>query len=166
MFKNTIYLDLDGVIADFDGYCISIIGKTLSDFPDSESGWAALGFDKYTMFRHLKPMADSKHLVESVLSLASEHNYNVGILTAIPKIGRVPYAKFHKKEWVSNNFPELVENFNIGPFAEDKQKHCAWGDILIDDSKLNIPQWINAGGIGILHTSANDSVQQLNKIFY
>lgn len=164
MFTNTIYIDLDGVIADFDGYCISLIGKKLSDFNDSNSGWEALGFDKYTMFKHLKPIHDSKALINGVFKFSLKYKYNVAVLTAIPKNGRIPYAKSHKKEWVYNNFPELSHDFNIGPYAEDKQKHCVVGDILIDDSKLNIPQWKSAGGIGILHTSAVDSLNQLKDI--
>lgn len=161
MYKNHIYLDQDQVLADFDEYCISTIGKSLSTFPDSESGWAALGQDKYTMFRHLKPMKDAKVLVDGVIKLAHEYRYHVGVLTAIPKIGRVPLAKRHKKEWLFNHFPHLLDDFNIGPYAEDKQKHCVVGDILIDDSHLNIPQWINVGGVGILHTSAINSLVEL-----
>lgn len=151
----------DGVIADFDSYCHTLIGKSLSAFPDSESGWAALGQDKYTMFRHLKPMVDAKELVDGVIKMAHEYSYHVGVLTAIPKIGRVPLAKRHKKEWLYNHFPHLLDDFNIGPYAEDKQKHCVIGDILIDDSHLNIPQWRSVGGVGILHTSASDSLSEL-----
>jgi 5'(3')-deoxyribonucleotidase len=161
MYKNIIFLDMDGVLADFDRYCLETIGKSLSTFPDSESGWAALGQDKYTMFRHLKPMEDAHILVDGVIKLAHEYRYHVGVLTAIPKIGRVPLAKRHKKEWLYNHFPELLDDFNIGPYAEDKQKHCVVGDILIDDSHLNIPQWIDVGGVGILHTSAINSLVEL-----
>jgi len=35
---------------------------------------------------------------------------------------------------------------------------------LIDDRKSNIEQWISQGGIGILHTSAADTIQQLKKL--
>lgn len=161
MWKNTIYLDLDGVLADFDLYCRALLGKSLNQFPDSESGWNALGEHKQTIFRHLKPMQDAKDLVNGVTMLANDYGYHVGVLTAIPKHGRVPHAKRHKKEWLYNNFPQLLDDFNIAPFAEDKQKHCVVGDILIDDSELNIPQWRNVGGVGILHTSAINSLVEL-----
>ena len=42
-------------------------------------------------------------------------------------------------------------------------KNLMIGDYLIDDRTAN-GQWIAAGGIGILHTSAADTIQQLKKL--
>ena len=36
--------------------------------------------------------------------------------------------------------------------------------ILIDDFASNIKRWEAAGGIGILHKNANDTIQQLKKL--
>jgi hypothetical protein len=36
--------------------------------------------------------------------------------------------------------------------------------ILIDDMEQTIKEWKNAGGIGILHTSAADTISQLKKL--
>ena len=36
--------------------------------------------------------------------------------------------------------------------------------ILIDDRKDNIEQWIEAGGIGIHHTSTNSTIKKLQKL--
>ena len=154
---------MDGVIADFDTYCKSLIGCSLSAFPDSQSGWNALGDYRGDMYRHLAPMSDAHELVSGVFELATDYGYKTAILTAVPKYGRVPLAKMHKKEWLLKHFPFLFTDFNIGPWAEDKQKHCVPGDILIDDSELNIPQWNSRGGFGILHTSAKDSIAQLTQ---
>lgn len=163
---NTIYLDLDGVIADFDTYCVQLIGKSLYTFPDSQSGWDALGQYKDDIFINLQPMSDSFELVSSVTDIAKNKGYNIGVLTAVPKYGRVPFAKKHKMLWLQKHFPSLLSDFNIGPWAEDKQKHCIPGDILIDDVKLNIAQWDARGGIGIHHTSANNSIGALNLYFH
>jgi len=100
-------------------------------------------------------------LVYACISLASLYKLEIGVLTAVPKYGRVPMAKQHKKEWIKKYFPELLSNFNIGPWAEDKYKHCQYGDILIDDQKRNIDQWNAAGGFGILHTSAENTIKEL-----
>jgi hypothetical protein len=35
---------------------------------------------------------------------------------------------------------------------------------LIDDRKDNIQQWIDSGGIGILHTSTASTIKQLEKL--
>jgi 5'(3')-deoxyribonucleotidase len=73
-------------------------------------------------------------------------------------------AEQHKREWLANYYPHLLDNFNIGPYAIDKQNHCKVGDILIDDSAMNISQWCAKGGVGILHVSAERSLKELNAL--
>jgi hypothetical protein len=70
-----------------------------------------------------------------------------------------------KMIWLAETVPDLIKeaSFAIGPNAIDKQNHCVPGDVLIDDSKLNIPQWNAKGGFGILHVTSADSLQQLRK---
>ena len=48
--------------------------------------------------------------------------------------------------------------------AERKQEFATPQSILIDDRKDNIDRWKEAGGIGIYHTSAADTIQQLKKL--
>ena len=36
--------------------------------------------------------------------------------------------------------------------------------VLIDDRDKNIDCWVEAGGIGILHTTADNTIKQLNDI--
>lgn len=161
---KTIYLDLDGVLADFDARIKNLLGKPLEEYSTSQEGWDALEPFKPNFFAWLEPMRDAYDLYRGVLSLALLNQYEVAVLTAIPKIGRMPFAKQDKKEWVTEYFPKLACNFNIGPHAEHKQYHCTVGDVLIDDSIRNIDQWRSVGGYGILHTSAKDSLQQLKEI--
>ena len=161
--KKTIYFDMDGVIADFNAKCLELIGCSLDDFKTSKEGWDALGDHKLEMYANLAPMSDAKELVYSCLVLADFYGYRTGILTAIPKIGRVPMARNHKEAWVEKYFPRLSSNFNIGPWAEDKYKHCCPGDILIDDMKRNIHQWEEVGGFGIIHVSADQTIKQLRE---
>ena len=153
----TVYLDMDGVLADFDKKTIELIGKMLREFPTSKEGWDAMA-DHRNIYELLEPMPDAVELVNGVITLCKVHNVNYGVLTAIPKIGKIPDAKIHKVKWIKNTFPELSHNFNIGPHAQHKQFHAREGDVLIDDSELNIPQWNDAGGYGILHTSAKRSL--------
>ena len=137
------------------------MGCTLNELPSRTDGWVALGDHKLDMFAKLDPLPDAHVLVQGVVEAAEAYGYQVGVLTALPKLGRVPNAEQHKREWVEKHFPELLENFRIGPYAEDKQHHYQEGDILIDDSTMNIPQWLAKGGCGILHTSAEKSLAEL-----
>lgn len=158
----TIFLDMDGVLADFDSKSIELIGKRLRDFPDSASGWLAMN-EHQNIYRILDKMTDADELVDGVFKLVKQYNSTVAVLTAIPKFGKIIDAKRHKLQWLNEHFPTLLYDFNIGPWAQDKYKHCNRGDVLIDDSELNIPQWQNAGGHGILHTDAKSSLIQLEK---
>ncbi len=163
-----IWIDMDGVLADFDAATIALIGQCLYSYPDSETGWAALGEHRLNIYQNLPKMPDADDLIEGVQSLINEFSspnlrINQGILTAIPQKGRVPKAVNHKINWIFDRYPHLVREFNIGPFAIDKQTHCLPGDVLIDDSDLNVPQWAARGGKGILHRSAEESLAELRK---
>lgn len=158
----TVYLDMDGVLADFDKKTIELIGKRLRDFPTSKDGWDAINHVP-EIYSLLEPMPDADELVAGVFQLQQLYRFNIGVLTAIPRIGRIPDAKIHKRNWIEIYYPKLLRDFNIGPYAVDKQKHCRKGDVLIDDSEKNIPQWNDAGGYGILHTSAEKSLAELEQ---
>ena len=49
-------------------------------------------------------------------------------------------------------------------FSKNKQKHAAPNHILIDDRKDNIERWEAAGGVGILHTNAKNTIACLKKL--
>jgi 5'(3')-deoxyribonucleotidase len=161
--KRWLFLDMDGVLADMDKKWIELFGMRLQDFPSRQIGWAAANGHP-DMYRHLDKMIDADVLVDGVFELSEQYDFEVGTLTAIPSVGKIPLAEQHKREWIVEMFPQypqLIENFNIGPHAKDKQNHAQPGFILIDDSTLNIPQWNNKGGFGILHSSAHNSLQVL-----
>jgi len=162
--KRYIYLDMDGVLADFDAEMIRKFGGRFDTIaPDAVSRWALITQHAPDLYADLQEMIDADALVAGVIQACVQYDYTPAILTAIPKYGRLPNAVTHKKEWIRTRWPVLHKNFNIGPHAVDKQTFAKPGHILIDDSYMNIPQWNAAGGFGILHTSANDSLEQLNK---
>ena len=49
-------------------------------------------------------------------------------------------------------------------YSYNKKDYADKNSILIDDYSKNIEQWRAAGGIGILHTSAEDTIKQLQKL--
>lgn len=170
MFKPTIHLDMDGVLADFNAKVLEHLGHTLDRYETSQQGWDALGDNRLHIYQALNVFADANSLVDECSTLAGLYGYNLGILTGLPKIGRVPLANQHKREWLSTHFPTLLDHYYIGPWAEDKQKHCkvvdGVCDILIDDQRRNIQQWETVGGYGIMHTCAADTVRQLQEYLH
>lgn len=155
-----VWLDLDGVMCDFRGKVVELLGKDLDAFPSTSAAWKALG-QYQDVFATLEKMPDADRLFHGVKRLQDRFGFEIGVLTAIPLRISMPRAEKDKLAWVGRNYPELAKNFRIGPHAKNKQDHCKPGDVLIDDNRKNIDQWNDKGGIGIFHTNARDSVNML-----
>lgn len=162
MKKRYIYLDMDGVLANYHQHIMDVFGVPFNRVGvDSVERWELITTKCPDIYANLQELPDADALVAGVIEACVDYDYTPAILTAIPKYGRLKNAEKHKREWIRQRWPVLLREFNIGPHAVDKQNHAHPGDILIDDSPLNIPQWINRGGIGILHTSATDTLHKL-----
>lgn len=156
---NTLYLDMDGVVADFNEYARVVHGfNPAVEYPDHE--WQKLAENK-RLYRDLPKTPYADDLVEYCNRFANEHNMNFMFLTAVPKTNRLHWAFYDKVLWVQRYFSFVPVHF--GPFSERKQEHCAPNDILIDDRPSNIDEWNNAGGYGILHTDYDSTIESLKK---
>ena len=152
----------DGVLADFNGTTDRIL-KEIGCENDWKTEvekpmWGMVGSHIKDIYARLDVLLDAHELVDFCLNVGSGRR--VEILTAIPRRGYFPDAVDHKREWVAKNFPQ-IKHVNFGPYAKDKQYHYKIGDILIDDSAQNIEQWIARGGNAFLHTSAKDTIEQM-----
>ncbi len=146
---KTLYLDMDGVVADFDAYAI----KTLTRKIDGDERWAPGEWRKLAanprLYRDLERTPEADQLVDFCRGFCEQRGYTLLFLTAIPKKNDVPWAFYDKVLWAQLRYPDITVMF--GPYSHDKQHHCRAGDILIDDRTINIQEWEAAGGIGILH---------------
>jgi 5'(3')-deoxyribonucleotidase len=158
--KSTLYLDMDGVVADFDEYAARTLGLPPSDgvYPDEQ--WYKLASNA-RLYRDLEKTSYADELVEFCREYAW-NKYNLYFLTAVPKGNDVPWAFYDKVIWAGKHWPGIPVHF--GPFSKDKHQHCTMGDILIDDRTSNIDEWRAAGGIGILHKSFNDTIAKLKEL--
>lgn len=149
-----VMVDMDGVIVNFEHKAIELFGVDWKS-EIKKPGWGKFN-EIQNLYELLEPMPDAFELWEYL----TDNFDDVQILTAIPKRAHFPEVVNHKRDWVHRHFGSDVR-VNYGPFAQDKQYHCRPGDILIDDMKINCDQWIDAGGLAILHTSAFDTIRAL-----
>ena len=84
--------------------------------------------------------------------------YNPIILSAPSRNNE---SRYGKRIWKKRNMPTTKM---ILAYASDKKNYANSTSILIDDREENIKQWEEAGGIGILHTSAASTIAQLKKL--
>jgi len=147
----TIFLDMDGVVADFDGYAEPIVGfRTPGGVRYDQEGWAKISANP-RVYRDLPEMKDADRLVKEVQQLAKDNGMDVHFLTAIPRQNDVPWVHWDKIKWIEQRWVDIPVFF--GPYSNDKHQHCkSSDDVLIDDRPSNIEEWRAAGGKAILHT--------------
>lgn len=151
MATHKLYLDLDGVLADFDRGVEIVTGRR----PDQQSTremWTALSRAP-DFFGTLEMMRDAKELWDYCAP------HRPVILTGLP-LGR--WAEPQKRRWVANMLGAEVEVITC--MARDKPKWSAPGHILVDDREKTKAGWEAAGGTFILHTQAASSIRQLKAL--
>jgi 5'(3')-deoxyribonucleotidase len=158
---KTLYLDMDGVVADFDEYAARTLGVPPSSGIYPEEVWYKLASNE-RLYRELKKTPYADELVRKCVRLCLEKNYEYAFLTAVPKGNDVKWAFYDKVVWAQKYFPGIPVMF--GPYSKDKHVHCKSGDILIDDRKSNIEEWTAAGGIVIHHTDFETTIKLLNDL--
>jgi 5'(3')-deoxyribonucleotidase len=149
--KRTIYLDLDGVFADFEKRVIELFGKPPNSI-DQTIFWKELGkFDHF--WKDLDLMSGSRMLYDAVMKIPNVH---VAFLTAIPRpTGKLSTAADDKKIWVKEHFGTTCQVYTVVGGVNKAKFIQTPNDILIDDTQKNIDAWNKAGGIGILHTGTD-----------
>ena len=148
-----IYCDMDGVLCDFDAR-LSGINPNLVDAPDPVL-WKVIYKIGPKYWSKMNWMPDGKQLWSFILS------HNPIILSSPPRTG-ADRAEKGKREWCKNNLGSNIAKTAI--ITRIKEKYAGPNMILIDDRKSNISKFKKAGGIGILHTSAKNTIKQLRTI--
>jgi len=152
--KHTVYCDLDGVLVDFDKGYKDLTGITTqeADAKGAEFFWEPIAKAGVSFWIRLKWMPDGHKLWNYI------KHFNPSLLSAP---SREESSRIGKRVWVKRNLPGVKL---ILANAVDKQNYSGENQILIDDRDKNIEQWRSKGGIGILHTSAADTIKQLKEL--
>ena len=152
--KYKIYVDMDGVLVDFDGGYEKLTGMTTreADEKGPEFFWKPISKAGAKWWITLNWMPDGKQLWDYV------KKYNPELLSAP---SREEASKMGKRIWVKRELPGAKL---ILRSADKKQEFASPTSILIDDREKNIEQWEAAGGIGILHTDASSTIKKLKEL--
>ena len=148
-----LFLDCDGVLADFDRGATEILGMPPRKFQDRFGPgrfWSKLA-SAGDFYYSLPLLPDARKLFDAVAHL------DPIILTGLP---RGNWAADQKVRWAAEHFPG---SRIITCMAADKRNHGARGDILVDDTLKHRHLWVAMGGIFIHHTSADASLRALEQ---
>ena len=155
--KPILYVDMDGVLADFYGPFNKMAG--VNSWKDAS---------KDTVSQVLKDISNKKDFWINLDVLPGVPK----LLDAIKKLFNGQYkilskAVTQKKQWVQSNLTLKPNEVIIMPATADKGIYAKQKDgtsnILIDDFGYNIKKWQSSGGIGIQHTdtTVNSTIQKL-----
>lgn len=150
-----LFIDLDGVLADMDGFYETHFGVRLnrqmkdSDVPDLWPNIKSFG----RFYFDMPMMSDAMDLWRGANALHPRPAILTGVSHSYPE------AEHDKRAWVAKHLGPDVPVFTS--LSKDKRTHGKPGDILVDDWFRYQHLWEEMGGIFILHTSAADSLERL-----
>lgn len=169
-----VFLDLDGVQADFDGGIQKDIGVSHEVAKQkTEDGIERLAHSSHQVvfdfFANLKQLPGGKKITDWL-------NSNDIPYTILSAPLRGPYAEDSikgKLAWLKKHTPNAVKG---AIFKHAKHEHALDGgrpNILIDDYYKKIKAWDDAGGIAIQHedeykvpNAAEKTIKRLEQIFF
>jgi hypothetical protein len=152
---NQIFLDCDGVLADFDIAAEQLFNQ------NSRDAEAALGTpvfwrrirEQANFYGRLPLIADAMELYQAVAHL------DPIILTGCPAGG---WAERQKVEWAARHFPGV--RIITCPSKDKCEFLSSPGDILVDDYLKYRHLWELAGGVFVYHQTAKQSIECLAKL--
>jgi phosphopantetheine adenylyltransferase len=154
-----IYLDMDGVIVDFDKRFTDLAGMGPREYENS------FGKEKFWNFIDSKEKGGGVGFWvgmpwmpggEALYNRVAQHNH---ALLSSPS--RSESSKLGKRLWKKKYTPTTDLILSL---AANKKNYANGDSILIDDRESNIQQWREAGGIGILYKSPSQVNQELDKL--
>ena len=151
---SQLFLDCDGVLADFDRAAEAVLGMHPRRFEERfglPAFWSKLARHP-DFYATLPLMPDAMQLFEGVRLCRPV------ILTGCPRGG---WAERQKVAWAHKHFPGTKI---ITCMAPDKRTHAVAGDVLVDDTLRHRHLWEEIGGIFVHHRSAEQSLAELRKI--
>ena len=163
--KPVVYLDMDGVLADFFGGVEKMYGvqhwKELTSDKTKDLKTEVINRITGTDFFATLPKFDN---ADELISMVKEFTGGNFSINTSPLRGDHENSTKYKKLWISNNIQQPDEIIVTGR-KESYAKNKASGTpiILIDDRPVNIQRWQGAGGYGILYQANRDSLEKVKK---
>ena len=161
--KPTVYLDMDGVIADFFGGVEKLYGvshwKQLTSDQSKDLRQDVIERITGTNFFETLPKFPSADNLIAMIKKFTGGRFS--ILTS-PLRGDHDNSAKWKKVWINQNIEQPDETIVSGR----KEKYATTkgtANILVDDRPINIQKWQDKGGYGILYQANKNSLSTIEQ---
>jgi 5'(3')-deoxyribonucleotidase len=160
-YNRTCFVDMDGVIADFEGYFKTLTGLTVDQVTTPELWNRIEAHGKAKFFAELPWTPGGRDLWQYV----TQNFLKVKILTALGRgDAQDKQTSQGKMMWLRKNIPShQSSDIIMVPNKHAKKHYCKPSDIIIDDTKVVIDEWNKKGGIGLLHKTARETIAKLRQ---
>jgi tRNA nucleotidyltransferase/poly(A) polymerase len=158
--STKIYLDMDGVLADFFGEWATLAGVTTGNWKDIPPAKIDPTLDKMIgtdFFNRLPKFPTTNALVSMVLKYTGEYHIN-----SSPLRGDHENSGSWKKVWIKRELnPQPVSIVITGRKESYAVNRDGSPNILIDDRGANIDAWTIKGGIGIKYQADENTIAEV-----
>ena len=158
-----IYLDLDGVLTNFEKRYKEKFGEFPKDFDKRRQhfwdNWKA--FVDNREFETLELHPDALELLDGI-KFFETNGISIEILSSSGGGYSHDEVSKQKKNWLKSHGINYIPN--IVPGGGHKSKFAEPWNILIDDTENVIERYRKAGGTAILHTDARTTIKKLHEL--
>lgn len=160
---SKLFLDLDGVLCDFERRYQELFGPMVfdKDSLSSKTEWENVKWDMFVEgdnFQKLDIMPGALGLI----SFAESTGRQVEILTSVGGSKHKDKVRADKLIWLEYQGLDYPVNFVISGSSKGTFAHP--GDILIDDTRKCIVSFEKAGGRGVLHKDVYLTINEVSKL--
>ena len=160
MASPIIFCDMDGVLADFKTAAVKVNGMSIQkwmNIPSSQQKWERI--KNTSNFWQNLPWMPGGQALWRFLTKFDPH-----ILSAYVEETYDPNCIPGKTAWLRKN-TRITDKSKIHLVRRREKKNFAkYGgqkNILIDDYEKNVREFINAGGMGIVHKNYRNTIRSL-----
>lgn len=154
---DIIYLDMDGVLVDFNKAYYDMFGVIARHDPNVEVNWFKAVDDG--VFYKAPKMPGFDELIDFVLNTGK----HVEILSSLSHRSNHYQVRMQKVDWLYNHGLDFMPR-NFVRSKVEKSDYALSTSVLVDDTLGCINPFIDKGGWGILHTNAESTISELKKI--
>lgn len=169
----TLYLDMDGVLADFELQFEQLTNEPPGVFEKkkgTKAMWSTIFAEGVPFWSEMQPMSDFHILRDYLGQLKNNPKVKIEILTStsaeqirvnFPQTASkiIHDIELGKTMWIKKYLTGTKINFAVS--GTDKARWATKSSILLDDLYRNVEQFIAAGGEGIVYRNADQAKKDI-----